>query len=586
MKRYKHFFRYRNKVLGAFIMCSILPIITLSLVSYLEFTQNSKDRIINDTLHRNIETVAVFDDRMEQVMRASDSIHSNILSIVDHKTEPISEYFENYSNAKRSINSICNAFGFSHLAVYINSSLPVSNEGLTFFSLESFKNSKFYLESDLQPQGIDHQWGEFTDVDLPDNISENSPRLISCYRIIRNKIAGEIDYAYYISITSSEFADTIKNHFVGTPINGYIVSSDGDQIASNVLQKENTFTPQMAKSIIEDNMYSIGNYQYVVTKFSKTNWYFISEIPNSYIQNYVTESMGTTILGIVIVFFVAIVAIFWITNRLTTRINFSIRIVKEYIANENDFPDFFIPYRVSYSDELDYLFKTLNHMVRRLNTMHNNILVLSMHKEKLKYELLQSKINPHFLYNILDSIKACQTSGDLETASSMIIILSKFYRHMLKKSDELIFIQDEIETCEAYLKLETMCRKGCVLWEFRIAPDIDRFKICRFCLQPIVENCINHGFQYGRPPLKIRITMKYTSENIQIKIVDNGKGILPVDVKKIREALSTQLNDPSSFYGLCNVNLRLKLYSEQASVQISSKINWGTKVEIIFPQIL
>ena len=80
--------------------------------------------------------------------------------------------------------------------------------------------------------------------------------------------------------------------------------------------------------------------------------------------------------------------------------------------------------------------------------------------------------------------------------------------------------------------------------------------------------------------------MKYTSENIQIKIVDNGKGILPVDVKKIREALSTQLNDPSSFYGLCNVNLRLKLYSEQASVQISSKINWGTKVEIIFPQIL
>lgn len=194
----------------------------------------------------------------------------------------------------------------------------------------SFKNSKFYLESDLQPQGIDHQWGEFTDVDLPDNISENSPRLISCYRIIRNKIAGEIDYAYYISITSSEFADTIKNHFVGTPINGYIVSSDGDQIASNVLQKENTFTPQMAKSIIEDNMYSIGNYQYVVTKFSKTNWYFISEIPNSYIQNYVTESMGTTILGIVIVFFVAIVAIFWITNRLTTRINFSIRIVKEY----------------------------------------------------------------------------------------------------------------------------------------------------------------------------------------------------------------------------------------------------------------
>ena len=94
-----------------------------------------------------------------------------------------------------------------------------------------------------------------------------------------------------------------------------------------------------------------------------------------------------------------------------------------------------------------------------------SILELSLTEERLKYQLLQSQINPHFLYNILGSIKTCQSLGKLETAGQMITDLTRFYRLTLRKSGELITLRDELEIITLYLNMEKLCLNNSLDWK-------------------------------------------------------------------------------------------------------------------------
>jgi two-component system sensor histidine kinase YesM len=219
---------------------------------------------------------------------------------------------------------------------------------------------------------------------------------------------------------------------------------------------------------------------------------------------------------------------------------------------------------------------------------HNlaNILKLSIQEEKLKYQLLQSQINPHFLYNILGTIQTCLTLGKTDTANQMIRALAKFYRMTLRKNNDLITIRDELEIANLYLELEQLCSSRSFTWNISCEDGIENFMICKFTLQPFLENCLLHGTEGSGQPIHINIHLSYGEDTILITIEDNGIGILPRQLTVLQTSLQEHVVDYQKNFGISNVNARIAspLYGS-GKIDIQSIQKEGTTVKIEFHQI-
>lgn len=229
---------------------------------------------------------------------------------------------------------------------------------------------------------------------------------------------------------------------------------------------------------------------------------------------------------------------------------------------------------------------TFEQMQAAIKRSLDSILKLSLREERLKYQLLQSQINPHFLYNILGSIKTCQSLGRLDVADQMITDLTRFYRLTLHKSDELILLRDELEIATLYLNMEKLCHNNNLEWQIDLEDGIENFLICRFTLQPILENCILHGICAQTPNILIQISAVYGDDTVRIKIEDNGAGISPEKLSELQQSLQDQTVNYEKHFGICNVNARISsAHYGSGQITIDSRPLKGTCVIIEFSQM-
>ncbi len=215
-----------------------------------------------------------------------------------------------------------------------------------------------------------------------------------------------------------------------------------------------------------------------------------------------------------------------------------------------------------------------------------SIVSLSINEERLKYQLLQSQINPHFLYNILGTIRTCQALGKLDIADQMLTNLTAFYRLTLRKSKELIPIKDELEIARLYLEMEKLCHKDNLDWEINAEDGIENFMICKFTLQPFLENSILHGLSTATPEVFISIHVLYGDDTVVIAIEDNGAGMPPETLDQLRYTIDHKIINYEKHFGISNVSARISnpLYGN-GSVRIDSHPGNGTYVTIEFQQM-
>lgn len=230
-------------------------------------------------------------------------------------------------------------------------------------------------------------------------------------------------------------------------------------------------------------------------------------------------------------------------------------------------------------DEIDRLGITFEDMQHTIAGNLKSIVNLSVNEERLKYQLLQSQINPHFLYNILGSIRTCQSLGKLDIADQMIANLTAFYRLTLRKSKELIPIS-ELEIARLYLEMEKLCHKDNLDWEIEAEDGIENFLICKFTLQPFLENSILHGISSGTPAVFISIHVLYGDDTVVISIEDNGAGMDPETLAQLHHAIEHNVIDYEKHFGISNVSSRISnpLYGN-GSVRIRSNPGNGTYVQ-------
>ena len=238
-------------------------------------------------------------------------------------------------------------------------------------------------------------------------------------------------------------------------------------------------------------------------------------------------------------------------------------------------------------DEVGRLVQSYNLMMSRLKESREKEIISTQLQKQAEMKMLQTQINPHFLYNTLNTISSIAELYRIEPISVMTKSLSSMYRYNVKSKDH-VTIQNELEQIKNYISIQQIRFFN----KFKVIYEIDEnllpYKILKFLLQPIIENSFYHGLEPKGGTGTLQLSLKKQGHTIYIKVQDDGMGISEQRLEEIhRSFLSSArigLQEPMNHIGLQNVYARIRNhYGDEYWLRITGKVNEGTCVEILIP---
>ena len=244
-----------------------------------------------------------------------------------------------------------------------------------------------------------------------------------------------------------------------------------------------------------------------------------------------------------------------------------------------------------------YLTPATKALMNRMEEDLNSSKLLNLNKRQAQYLALQNQINPHFLYNTLESIRSEALLGGLDSVADMTEALAIFFRYTISKVENLVSVEEELQNCETYFHIQQY-RFGSRL-EMTIQCDEDereelmRYKLPKLTLQPILENSIIHGTETKIGVGHLAITLERTEKRLLIRVSDDGVGMDEETLERLNQRLgrsilevSTKQHDSKGGVALVNVDNRIQLlFGEEYGLHVYSMAGQGTDVEIVLPLI-
>ncbi|WP_319415760.1 sensor histidine kinase [Marispirochaeta aestuarii] len=232
-------------------------------------------------------------------------------------------------------------------------------------------------------------------------------------------------------------------------------------------------------------------------------------------------------------------------------------------------------------DEIGELTGAFNHMLRRMSDLMDRVYIHHQRERELELMALQSQINPHFLYNTLESISSLTQLGRNDDAYNLAKSVSLFYRGVLSNGRPVISIREEVQTIRHYLIIQKTRYQEKLNFEVDVDNEILDQRIVKLSLQPLVENSIYHGLKASRRVGFISVTGIREKECVRLRVEDNGAGI---KADRIREVLSQREREGLGGFGLSSVDQRLKQrFGNDFGLSIESSFGEWTRVTITVP---
>lgn len=246
------------------------------------------------------------------------------------------------------------------------------------------------------------------------------------------------------------------------------------------------------------------------------------------------------------------------------------------------------------NDEISIIAERFNQMARENNALLKNLQEQNVHiarmadaRRRAEIRALQAQINPHFLYNTLDTINWIAIDNDQREISGMIKALGSLLRYSISNIDQLVLLEAELQWCEKYVYLQQ--KRFDTVFDFRIEADARSrmFPIHKMLLQPILENCIVHGFEEMRAQddKHIFLTCAVREDGmLSIELRDNGRGMSEQAVERVNQEI-VHARQESDGIGIANVIRRIRLYyGDRGEIRIDSSPGKGTAVRLVIPQ--
>lgn len=231
------------------------------------------------------------------------------------------------------------------------------------------------------------------------------------------------------------------------------------------------------------------------------------------------------------------------------------------------------------SYETRHLGTSIQNMASRIKKLMEDIVAEHESKRKNEFDILQSQINPHFLYNTLDIIVWMIENEKQADAVKAVTALARFFRISLSKGKSIITVRDELEHVRNYLTIQHMRFKNRFSYEIEAGEDVMELASLKLMLQPLVENSIYHGMEFMDGDGEIRIRVWRDGEDLYMSVSDNGLGMTREQVEQMLVKTDHVPSKRGSGIGVRNVNERIKLYfGKEYGLAIESELDEGTCV--------
>lgn len=398
--------------------------------------------------------------------------------------------------------------------------------------------------------------------------------------VLKNGAYIAIDFGF------SEIAKYIEQVGVGrrgycfiTDRNGEIIYHPQQQMLFSGLRSEDS----ELVGRLPDGINILKNVIYTVKTTDDSAW----RIVGVSLTDDLSGEAGKQIVISILISFVCCVLITLLSLAVYSKIvNTPVKsLIKAMKCFENDADNFSFSGGEESVTELKTLSGSFEHMSVRIKNLMDKVRNEEIALRKTELKALQSQINPHFLYNTLDSIQWMCERGKTEEASKMVGALARLFRISISRGHELITIKDEINHVSNYLIIQSFRYKSQFTYSFDIDESLEDYLCNKITLQPLVENAIYHGIDRLVDEGEIKITVKQAEDDendILMTVADNGVGMTEEQCRKI---LSKERSD-SSGIGVKNVNDRLRIYfGEKYGLTIKSELDCGTEITVRLPKI-
>lgn len=312
------------------------------------------------------------------------------------------------------------------------------------------------------------------------------------------------------------------------------------------------------------------------TTSPKTDWKMVALVPVKEVTAKATLTRNVTILVTLGISGFALIVSIVISHFLTSPLSKMSKIMKQVQAGNMK-----VRLNVKYADEVGLLGKHFNQMLGRIDELIGEVADSRLRKKEAEMRALQSQINPHFIYNTLETIRMMAELNDDDRVSAMTYNLGQMLRYSLTKGVEVGTVASELEHLEHYLYLQNMRFGDKFTLNLDVPEELMRLPMLKLVLQPVVENAIYHGLEKRDGPGEIGISAYNLGGDTYFVLTDNGVGMSRETVDKINYRFDKLIYDKDSKggIGLQNVNERIKLhYGSEYGLQVESRLGQGTTV--------
>lgn len=571
-----------QRIFLGFLLISILPIalvgtysnlnyeksITSKLNSYSgqlvqEITKNVKNE--TDQYEKLSETIIMNDDVQEGIVNFEQLNDVQKNTLYETLTNRFSRELFNYKNVKN-----------------ISIRFP---DGNIFYDL----GYEIFNENDVSDilKRTDNTTGNTYWTSLTSNHGNSC---IVLGRVVYSKSSYLQKKGYLLIIIDEKiFAqNTYKNMDLGSGSQLFIMKSDGsvistasgnitkgsvledtslkEQLQNNYLKNKNTFRYESPE----------GDFLVAGTFLPSLDWYIVGKIPYKYISSQSDEVKDNVALASIIVIVVSIL--------LSLIIYASVSIpLKSLLTSAKRIGEGNLEEKIDdqYKDEISELSLNIKNMVERLKALIVEVGLQQTRKREAELKMLQAQINPHFLFNTLNSLKWSAMLSGNKTLEDGLGALSGLLKDTILNRDEIIILEKEIENLNNYATIQAIRYANSFALSYDIKEGLEKSMVLKFILQPIVENSIIHGTDEDERTVNIKISVYSREDILIINISDDGKGFDTGDLnpKGGKNKLSG--------IGIENVDERIKLnFGEAYGLSTKSRQGEGTVTEIVLPLIL
>ncbi|MDY3248761.1 MAG: histidine kinase [Candidatus Choladocola sp.] len=420
----------------------------------------------------------------------------------------------------------------------------------------------------------------------------------------------DLDYTMYIIVVNSERAEELVDTEQPRKLIGgartvfqELYEEAGDRQARNHLQRILKTLNSLEDSVkeIENDARTTGMYDKNMERL-ELNVRIQTELIQEQIQNYIyyeasnlealreeiRSDVVRAIILSVILFLVILTGALLISRNITANITGGIRQLRS-VTKKAGKGDFSVRARLEESDEeMQELGDGFNQMVEKIGNLVEGIRVEQLNLRMTEQKLLQAQINPHFLYNTMDTIIWLAEDNQNEQVIMMVTALSDFFRTTLSRGKDYITVEEEESHIRSYLQIQQFRYQDILEYEIDIPPELYRYQILKLTLQPLVENALYHGIKNKRGKGRILVSGEEKDGKLIFSVTDNGMGMTPERLKQIRKEMNQDIRgtaEPAGF-GLYNVAQRIRLnYGTDYDIWVESVYGVGTEFTVTIPAI-